>query len=271
LDVAAADHVQLSNIFVSVPVAATDSYAIDLGSNNLVGAYVNGNNAATCHGIRTAGGMVTGCVVRDMNGGNGITSTSAEDVIADNFAKNLNGGTPYVFATGATAWNNYPWQDGLVYRNAAASTAVTSTTETDFDKSYTIGANRLRAGAVIRIRAQAFVTSAAGGGTLNLRLKIGGIVIEETGAVAAGSSFLGYFDATLIVRTIGSSGTIVGTTLYGMDTYDVVTPKIGFLGSNTINTTVAQTIKMSAQWSNSGNSVRLDIFSVEILSSGDVG
>jgi hypothetical protein len=104
-----------------------------------------------------------------------------------------------------------------------------------------------------------------------VKLKIGSIVVQDTGAITAGSNFVGYFDATLIVRTIGSSGTIIGTTVWGLGTYDVVTPVVGFLASSTINTTVSQTVTISAQWSDINNSVRLDIFTVEILSSGDVG
>jgi hypothetical protein len=49
--------------------------------------------------------------------------------------------------------------------------------------------------------------------------------------------------------------------------------KIGFLGGTGIDTTDIQTVKMSAQWSvaSAGNSVRLDILAVEILSAANVG
>jgi hypothetical protein len=102
-------------------------------------------------------------------------------------------------------------------------------------------------------------------------LKIGNVVIQTTGAVSTGSSFLGYFDSTVIVRAAGATGTLVGTTLWALGTYDVVTPKVGFLGGTTIDTTTAQTVKVGAQWNNTGNSVRLDVLAVEILNSDQVG
>jgi hypothetical protein len=202
-------------------------------------------------------------------GGNGITATSAATVLTGNRVSGVSG-TPYVYATGVSAWNNYPWQDGLVYRNGAASGGLSSTTETDFDKSYTIDPNRLRAGAVIRVRAQAVVTGTAGGGTLNLRLKIGNTVIQATSPLALGA-YVGYFDSTLIVRTVGASGNFVGTTIWAFGTPNAVNPAVNYVGLTAIDTTVSQKLAVSAQFSNSGNSVRLDILTVEIFNSGDVG
>ena len=65
----------------------------------------------------------------------------------------------------------------------------------------------------------------------------------------------------------------MGTTTYGLGTYDVATPKIGFLGGTSINTTTNQVVKVSAQWSvaDLNNSVRLDILAVEILNGATVG
>jgi hypothetical protein len=85
---------------------------------------------------------------------------------------------------------------------------------------------------------------------------------------------MGYFDSTIIVRSLGASspaGTIVGTTLYALGTPVVVNPSVDLLGITAIDTTVSQTVRLSAQFNNAGNGVRLDVLTVEILSSGDVG
>jgi hypothetical protein len=272
IDASNVDHEQINNVYI-LQCLSTESHQIKSSvDGEVVGCVINGNGSSTVSGIQGNGAVIAGnFVVKLAGSANGIVSTSSEDVLTGNSVVDIGTGAPYVFVAGTNAVNNYPWPEGLVYKNAAASSAVTSTTETDFDKSYTIAANRLRVGAVIRVRAQAFVTSAAGGGTLTLRLKIGSTVIQSTGAVAAGSNFVGYFGATLIVRTIGAAGTIVGTTEWALGTFDAVTPIIGFLASTSIDTTAAQTVKASAQWSNSSNSVRLDILTVEILGNGEVG
>ena len=127
----------------------------------------------------------------------------------------------------------------------------------------------MRAGAVIRIRAQAVVTGTLGGGTLNLRLKIGNTVIQATSPLAVGS-YVGYFDSTLIVRSIGASGTFVGTTAWAFGAPNAVHPGINYIGVTAIDTTVSQKVAVSAHFSTAGNSVRLDLITVEILSSGDV-
>jgi hypothetical protein len=219
IDLSAAFSCMLSNIHHLRPTCGTGTYAIDLGQNNTLDhAIVDGATVSTCHGIRgtTFCNISNSQVYRLAGAVNGITTTADSSQIDGCSVHDLSdAATPYVFAAGTSAWNNYPWQDGVVYRNAAASVGVTSTSETDFDKSYTIPARRLRAGAVIRVRGQAFVTSAAGGGTLRLRLKIGNTVIQDTGAITAGSNFVGYFDSTLIVRTLTvgmTLGTFVGTT-----------------------------------------------------------
>ena len=101
----------LSNISMFQPTADSGTYAIDLANgNHLHNAHITGNNISTCHGIRVAGGLVSGCVVRDLNSGNGIASTSANDVVTGNYVANLNGGTPFTWTQGATAKGNKRYQ-----------------------------------------------------------------------------------------------------------------------------------------------------------------
>jgi hypothetical protein len=265
------DAAEISDIYIYHPYTPTGQYALDVtGANSTInGVLIDGVSlAATCHGVRADSGVVSDVQVIAV-GGDGITATSGAAVLTANRVSGVSG-TPYVYVAGVSAWNNYPWQDGLVYRNGAASGGLSSTTETDFDKSYTIDSNRLRAGAVIRIRAQAVVTGTAGGGTLNLRLKIGNTVIQATSPVAIGA-YVGHFDSTLIVRTVGASGNFVGTTTWAFGTQNAVNPAVSYIGLTAIDTTVSQKVAVSAQFGNAGNSVRLDILTVEIFNSGDIG
>ena len=155
-----------------------------------------------------------------------------------------------------------------LYVNTAASAAVTNTvTETAFDKSYTFAANQLRAGDIIRIRGQVIATATNSTDTLNIKLYIGGTsgtLICQTGALDVANNDIAVFDAELVVRTAGSSGTIVGSGFVTIGVPGTATTKTFALASTTINTTVAQQIVATATWSvaNAGNSVRLDNLTV---------
>lgn len=162
---------------------------------------------------------------------------------------------------------------GRAYTNTAASTAVSNTTtETLFDKSYSLPANTLKAGTLVRIRYQGIATATNSTDTLAVKLYIGGLsgtvlISHAATDVANNDVFSG--EMSLICRTAGASGTIVGAGTYksvpaaaGTATY-----KDAILASTTIDTTAAQVIGVSAQWSvaSASNSCRLDFLSVEVL------
>lgn len=153
-----------------------------------------------------------------------------------------------------------------LYANTAASAAVSNTTaETAFDKSYTIPANTLAAGDVITIKGWARATATNSTDTLNIKLKIGSTIIVASGALDVANDDMVYFEATLVVRTIGASGTFVATGTVTIGTAGTATVKSFYVASTTIDTTATQAITVTATWSvaNSGNSVRLDILNVE--------
>ena len=162
---------------------------------------------------------------------------------------------------------------GLAYSNTAASTAVTSTaTETLFDTSYTIPANTLKAGTVIKMRWQGIATGTANTDTLTVKAYIGGLSGTALCAgtatdVANNAIFSG--ETTLICRTAGASGTFVAVTKHtevpaasGTAVEDVTE----IVASTTINTTTTQVIGVSGKWSTTDtvNTCRLDIIAVEI-------
>lgn len=161
---------------------------------------------------------------------------------------------------------------GLCYSNTAASTAISdTTTEALFDTKYSIPANALRAGARIRIRFQGIATATNSTDTLTIVLYIGGLtgtalISMAATDVANNNVFTGEYE--LIIRTIGASGTMVGVGTYKSipAAEGTMTIKDDILASTAIDTTVAQVVGVSADWSvaNAGNSVRLDFMTVEI-------
>ncbi len=166
---------------------------------------------------------------------------------------------------------------GVLYRNVAASAAVTTTTtETLFDKSYTIPANSLRVGDILTVRAQAIATATNSTDTLTLKLYLGGLTgtaICTTGAIDVANGDIGYINATIVIRTIGASGTFVATGVQSLGVPGTVTAKPFLLGSTAIDTTATKVLGVSATWStnNAGNSARLDVFEVENVRLGGGG
>lgn len=150
---------------------------------------------------------------------------------------------------------------------AAASSAVTNTiTETTFSNgSVTIPANTLKVGDVIRVRAQGIATSTNSTDTLTVRSLIGTDVLATTGAVDVANNDIFTIDVTMVVRTIGATGTFVAFGDVSIGAGGTVTRKSVYLGSTTIDTTAAATLTVKATWSvaSASNSCRLDVLTVE--------
>jgi hypothetical protein len=160
---------------------------------------------------------------------------------------------------------------GLLYTQTAAGTALTNSTTETLLGSYSIPANALKAGDVLRVKFQGIATATNSTDTLLVKLYIGGlsgtVLLAGTATdVANNNVFAGEF--TLVVRTAGASGTVVG---YGTHTEvpaasgTAVHDVTEILASTAIDTTAAQVVGVGATWSvaNAGNSCRLDILNVE--------
>jgi hypothetical protein len=159
-----------------------------------------------------------------------------------------------------------------LYTNVAASTAVANTTtETLFDKNFSIPAGYLSAGDRLRIRYQGIATATNSTDTLVVKLYVGGLtgtaLLASTATdVANNNIFTGEFD--LVVRTAGASGTMagVGSQAIVPAATNVAVPVFGILASTAIDTTAAQVVGVGATWSvaNAGDSCRLDILDIDI-------
>lgn len=159
----------------------------------------------------------------------------------------------------------------LSYNQAAAGTAVTNTTTETVAATHTLPANRVQPGSLIKIRFQGIATATNSTDTLTVKLYIGGtagtaLISMAATDVADNNVFTGEYE--LAIRTVGSSGRMVGVGTYksipaaeGTATY-----KDDILASTTIDTTATQQICVSLTWSvaSASNSARVDFFRIEV-------
>lgn len=152
---------------------------------------------------------------------------------------------------------------------AASSTITDTTTETAFSTTFSIPANRLRVGSVLRLRARASVSSGNSTDTLTLRARLtnaAGALLGEGPAVDVtnGGGDVGDIDLEMIVRTLGGGGTMMTSGKIGLLTAVTST---GSAGAVTIDTTAANVLVITAQWSvaSASNIVAMDGGSLQIV------
>lgn len=146
------------------------------------------------------------------------------------------------------------WQGGLAYGNAAASTAVSNTSsETAADTILSIPANTLVAGSLIQIRYSVTMPNTNGTDTTAVKLYIG---TDTTAGAIVGTALISHTatDCTdgfcvggeyeLMIRTAGTSGTMVGVGSYKNvpAAEGTITLKDDILASTTINTQAIQKV-----------------------------
>ena len=164
---------------------------------------------------------------------------------------------------------------GQAATKTAASSALTNTTDETALDSLAIPANTLVAGSTIRVQGMSIVTVVTSNPDLQFFLSLGPtstalasreeIITTTDAEVAANDVF--YVDAVIQVRTIGSSGTAVAMCEYQDPDAVGTQAKRTIKASFTLNTTVEQTLAVSAQWSaaSASNSCRSDVFCVDIV------
>lgn len=195
-----------------------------------------------------------------------IASTLSPDV----YARGDDGTIHQTDGTTDAAING--WLGGVVYRSLAASTAHSATTdEALFSSQYSIPADTLKAGSVIKVSFQGIATAANSTDTITIKLYIGGLagtaILTGTATDAtANDVFMG--EATIVIRTAGGSGTLVAVASGNIvpAATRVASPVFQITASTAIDTTAAQVVGVGCDWSttNAGNSARLDIMVVEI-------
>jgi hypothetical protein len=169
----------------------------------------------------------------------------------------------------------------LLYSSPTVSTAVNTTaSETAFDRSFTVPANSLVAGDVLRLRAWGTnATHSSGTVTLLLRLRWGGaagVILAEMSA-AAGLGFTQNYrwvvESTILVTAVGASGVAeaVGTAGFGrigaLDSWLEDMPWIPNAGGTalTVDTTAnkALVVTVTLGASNAANTATLRGYTLE--------
>lgn len=159
---------------------------------------------------------------------------------------------------------------GLVYRSVAASTAITGAQEADtaFDSSVTLPANTLKAGTVLRIRAAGIHTATTGAETHTMALKVGGVTVASKAAIDPANNDIFYFDAVVVCRTAGGTGTVVGTGVQGHGVPGTASAIPFLLASTTIDTTATAIVGVYIDrqaTATDSDSARLEVLTVEVI------
>lgn len=186
--------------------------------------------------------------------------------LVDASAAAITQGQDLISAGDGTVQGTFAKGANLLYTAVVASSPISNTTAaTAFSNSFTIPANFLQVGDIIRIRVQCIATAVNSTNTVNVQVLIGSTVLAATGAVNPTVNDTEVFDITLTIRTIGASGTFVATGSMNFGTPGTSTAKSINVASTTIDTTATQLISATATWSvaNVGNSIRNDTFTVE--------
>lgn len=144
---------------------------------------------------------------------------------------------------------------GTLYTATATATVVSTITETTLTPSYAVGsltlpANVLIPGKAIHVNARGyFSTKASSPGTLTLKWKAGSVVLASTGAISvtAGLSNVYWeFDADAVTYSVGATGTLQSQ---GRAILNSAITGIANMGTSTVDTTVAETVSLTATWS----------------------
>lgn len=164
----------------------------------------------------------------------------------------------------------------LVYQDGTAPVGNTianqSGSDVAFTSSYTIPANSLAVGSVIRINLRGIYGTNIIAPNITGKIKIGAVVFLTTGTITsiAGVSNSGWTGfAEMIVTGIGTTGAIEAQGYLEFAT--AATTSLSVNLSNTaaisLDTTISNAITVTVQWSasNAANTISLRIMTVDIL------
>ncbi len=159
-------------------------------------------------------------------------------------------------------------EGGLLYASQAASTNLASlSAETNFDKYFTLPANTLRAGDILRVRAAGLNVTFNSTNTMLKKLKLGTTTMLAMPAVTGSSGDIWSFEGLFQVRSIGATGKIFPFGSYGNGVADTATMKPVQSTEQTVDTTAALAVAVSDTHSASSasNVSNLQALAVELL------
>lgn len=169
---------------------------------------------------------------------------------------------------------------GILFTSSASAQVANTLTETTLVGAgvgdTTLNANFFIAAKTIRVRASGWIDTAAAAGTLQIRLRLGGIagtVILDTTAVAITNNLAARYwnvDAIITCRTVGVAGTVIGQSAFqhmltaqGNPVWWEMTNIVPVV----LDTTIAEQVVLSAQWGTAdpGNIIECTNFILEVL------
>lgn len=175
------------------------------------------------------------------------------------------GGTERSIAAGVdVTYDSAP----LHYSQVTVSATIANTAvQTAFNRTYTIPANTLKLGDLLRIRACGQTAIAAATG-VTITVRVNGVNACSAVIPAAAAAGVWAIEADLLVRVDGAGG--VYNRGFGLGHIGGVMAPNALIGSTALNMTVAQVVDVTVQFTvaNPGNTAELDDLSVEILKGG---
>ena len=131
---------------------------------------------------------------------------------------------------------------------------------------YTIPANKLEKGDIVRIKVFCTVVDSNGSDTLTPILNFGGTAIASGAALDVADSDIVYAWADVHVTAVGSSGTMTAIAEIRTDALGAV-HVIGATNLSSKDTTGTLDVALNVDWdaAHADNEVRIDTFSVELV------
>jgi len=156
-------------------------------------------------------------------------------------------------------------QSQVLFKSGAQTTHTNSTDAADLC-SFSIPANKLSVGDVLRIQVRATVTDNNSTDTLTPIFNFGGTAIATGAALDVADSDVIWVDAIVNVTAIGASGTMTAHSEIRTDALAAVTVK-ATTALTSKDTTGALALALNVDWSvaHAENIVRLDCFIVELI------
>ena len=266
----------------TIPDLFTAAYSTDIGlpfltkvnqAPNLFYAGPTGATGAPTFRLITLADLPIGTT-----GATGPTgATGATGAVGATGSAGTNGTTGPTGATGATGAVGATGATGtggsMVYSNTTQSSAIANTaTETAFSiPSYSIPANTLSAGTIVRIKMWGIYSTAVVPPTLTMKIKLGGTTYLLTGAVTTVGSlsnqqFTG--EANFTCFTTGAGGTIQADGMGFLETAATTSLSVSVpnTSTQTINTTISQAITATVTWgtANASNTITCTQFQIYV-------
>lgn len=164
---------------------------------------------------------------------------------------------------------------GVIFTSTASATVANSVAETSIIGTgvgtLTLPANFFVVGKTIRVRVRG-IMSITGTPNITVKVKLGSTVIVSTGVVAAaGTVANNLFDVVvdIICRSVGASGTVMGTGGFTYQKSTLVPATLGMVATAAVvvDTTASQVVGATVEFgtADAGNTISGQVTSVEVL------